>query len=87
MKKIVYGVGGFDPTKPNNNIVEEIDLPASPQRRFDSVGVLATLLAVTGVLSVEDAANSVNKKPDDLVFEAQAWAAAQFGFVDEETSL
>jgi hypothetical protein len=27
MKIITYGVGGFDPTKPNNNIVEEIDIP------------------------------------------------------------
>lgn len=26
-KLITYGVGGYDPTKPNNNIVEEIDLP------------------------------------------------------------
>ena len=26
-KQITYGIGGFDPTKPNNNIVEEIDLP------------------------------------------------------------
>ena len=27
MKLITYGIGGYDPTKPNNNIVEEIDLP------------------------------------------------------------
>jgi len=27
MKSITYGIGGYDPTKPNNNIVEEIDLP------------------------------------------------------------
>ena len=27
MKMITYGIGGYDPTKPNNNIVEEIDLP------------------------------------------------------------
>jgi hypothetical protein len=26
-KSITYGIGGYDPTKPNNNIVEEIDLP------------------------------------------------------------
>jgi hypothetical protein len=26
MKTITYGLGGYDPTKPNNNIVEEIDL-------------------------------------------------------------
>lgn len=27
MKQTTYGVGGYDPTKPNNNIVEEINLP------------------------------------------------------------
>jgi hypothetical protein len=27
MKTIAYGVGGFDPTKPNNNIIEETELP------------------------------------------------------------
>ena len=26
-KKTTYGFGGYDETKPNNNIVEEIDLP------------------------------------------------------------
>lgn len=26
-KQITYGIGGYDPTKPNNNIVEEVDLP------------------------------------------------------------
>jgi hypothetical protein len=27
MKQITYGIGGYDPSKPNNNIVEEIDIP------------------------------------------------------------
>jgi ribosomal protein L1 len=27
MKQVTYGLGGYDPSKPNNNIVEEIDLP------------------------------------------------------------
>jgi hypothetical protein len=27
MKITTYGIGGYDPTKPNNNIVEETDLP------------------------------------------------------------
>jgi hypothetical protein len=27
MKSITYGIGGYDPLKPNNNIVEEIDIP------------------------------------------------------------
>ncbi len=26
-KQVTYGINGYDPTKPNNNIVEEIDLP------------------------------------------------------------
>jgi len=26
-KTITYGIGGYDETKPNNNIVEEIDIP------------------------------------------------------------
>jgi len=27
MRKVTYGIGGYDPSKPNNNIVEEIDIP------------------------------------------------------------
>ena len=27
MKQTIYDLGGYDPTKPNNNIVEEIDIP------------------------------------------------------------
>jgi hypothetical protein len=27
MKQTTYGPGGFDPTKPNNNIIEEVELP------------------------------------------------------------
>jgi hypothetical protein len=30
-KLVTYGIGGYDPTKPNNNIVEEIDLPDTEQ--------------------------------------------------------
>jgi hypothetical protein len=26
-KQITYGIGGYDESKPNNNIVEEIDTP------------------------------------------------------------
>lgn len=26
-KTIVYGIGGYDPSKPNNNIIEEYDIP------------------------------------------------------------
>ena len=47
--------------------------PATP---LNTLGVLATLLAVSGVVSVEDAANAVNLEVDDLVTEAQSWAVA-----------
>lgn len=30
MLRITYGLGGYDPTKPNNNIVEEEWLPDPP---------------------------------------------------------
>src|SRR5690606_17290576 len=51
--------------------VEVPDVPLPP------VGALATLLAVTEVVSVEDAAAAVGLAPADLVTEAQAWSAAQ----------
>jgi hypothetical protein len=30
-KSITYGIGGYDESKPNNNIVEEIDIPDEEQ--------------------------------------------------------
>ena len=27
MKTIVYGLGGYDPKKPNNNVIDEFDTP------------------------------------------------------------
>jgi hypothetical protein len=27
MKMITFGIGGYDPSKPNDNIVEEMDIP------------------------------------------------------------
>ena len=44
---------------------------------LDHLGALATLLAVTEVLDVDDAANAVGLTAADLVAEAQAWAMAQ----------
>lgn len=77
MKVTTYGIGGFDPTKPNNNIVEEETIPDPPQAPLDPVGALATLLAVTGTLTVDDAANAVGLTAADLVAEAQAWSIAE----------
>ena len=75
-KVITYGIGGYDPTKPNNNIVEEIEIPDEVYP-LNQTGALATLLAVTEVVSVEDAANAVGLTPEHLIAEAQAWAVAQ----------
>jgi hypothetical protein len=30
MQQIIYGLGGYDPSKPNNNIVEVVELPDEP---------------------------------------------------------
>lgn len=27
MKLVTYGIGGYDPSKPTDNIIEEIDIP------------------------------------------------------------
>lgn len=70
---ITFGLGGFDPNKPNNNIVEDIEVPDPPQEPLDKVGVLGTLLVVTGVLSLQDGANAIGIAPEQLVAEAQAW--------------
>jgi len=41
-----------------------------------AAGVSMTLLAVLGVVPLDDAANAVGLTPADLVAEAQAWAVA-----------
>lgn len=43
---------------------------------LDATGALAALLAVQGVLTVDDAASAVGVAPDRLVSEVEAWAAA-----------
>jgi hypothetical protein len=60
---------------------EQPDPPRSP---LDAVGASMTLLVVLGVVPIGDAANAVGLSPDDLVAEAEAWAAAvEFSGVDE----
>lgn len=76
MKNITYGIGGYDETKPNNNIIEDIELPDAPQQPLSQVGALTTLLVVTGALTLEDGANALGLQREQLVDEAQAWAVA-----------
>lgn len=44
---------------------------------LDPLGALATLLVVEGVLPITDAANAVGATPQQLIDEAQGWAAAE----------
>ena len=53
--------------------------PDPPQAPLEPVAVAATLNAVLGVWSLEDAANAVNLTPADLIHEAEAWAVAAGG--------
>jgi hypothetical protein len=76
MKTIRYGLGGFDPSKINNNIVEEYDVD-DPQQPLEGVQIVATLNAVLGIWSLQDAANAVGLSPAELIAEAQAWAVAE----------
>lgn len=55
----------------------EAQAEADRQRPLEPVGALATLLVVTGTLTVEDAANAVRLLPADLIAEAGAWNVAQ----------
>jgi len=32
MREVVYGLGGYDETKPNNNIIEEYQIPDEEQQ-------------------------------------------------------
>jgi len=52
------------------------ETPDPERGPLDPLGAAMTLLAVVGVVTVEDAANAVGLTPDDLIHEAQAWAAA-----------
>lgn len=74
-RRITYGIGGYDPTKPNNNIIEDIEIEVE-QQPLDTNGVLATLMVVKGFLTLEEARNVFGLMPEQLVDEALAWEAA-----------
>ena len=56
-KVTTYGLGGFDPTKPNNNIVDEVEVDdpapvedlATASQIDELYGLVADLYAQTGV--------------------------------------
>ena len=59
------------------NLLDDFDEADGPRVPLDHAGVAATLNAVLGLWSLDDAANAVGLTADDLVAEAQAWAVAQ----------
>lgn len=75
---ITYGVGGYDPTKPNNNIIEDVEIEVE-QQPLDSNGVLLCLLVVKGVLTLEEATSFSGLASEQLIEEVLAWEAAQAG--------
>jgi hypothetical protein len=57
----------------DGNLVSRVEVWRDPSP-LERVGALATLLAVTEVVSVQDAANAVGLEPQALIDEAEAWA-------------
>ena len=60
-----------------NLLKEEIVEEQQNHVSLDVFGVIATLNAVLGIWTLEDAANAVGLSEQDLVAEAQAWAVGQ----------
>ncbi len=57
----------------DGNLASRVEVWRDPSP-LDCVGALATLLAVTEVVTVQDAANAVGLDPQALIDEAEAWA-------------
>lgn len=76
MKEVTYGIGGYDPNLPNNNVLYVVDIPDSPTS-LEGIALVATLNAVLGVWELTDAANIAGVTSQDLIHEAQAWAVAK----------
>jgi hypothetical protein len=70
MRIVVYG--------PDGTIIEdrgESEVPApEPMLSYEVVAVLNVVL---GLWSLADAANAIGRQPEDLIAEAEAWAAAE----------
>ena len=83
---ISYGLGGYDPSKPNNNLISEVEYPDEPTS-LNPVGVIATLNAVLGLWTLSDAANVAGVTETELIHEAQAWSVEITETPDEETTI
>ena len=67
-----------------NGVLVNVEETPNIHTPLNTEGVIATLNAVLGLWTVEDAANAVGLTPADLVAEAQAWSVGMIEIPDEE---
>lgn len=72
---VTFGIGGYDPTKPNDNVVEVVETD-DVHEPLQGIQLVAALNAALGVWSVTDAANISGASAEQLEKEVLSWAAA-----------
>lgn len=72
---VTFGIGGYDPTKPNDNVVEVVETE-DVHEPLQGIQLVAALNAALGVWSVADAANISGASAEQLETEVLSWAAA-----------
>lgn len=72
---VTFGIGGYDPTKPNNNIIEVIET-ADTHEPLHGIQLVAALNAALEIWSVNDAVNISGASAEQLEAEVMSWAAA-----------
>lgn len=61
MKVTIWGEGGFDPSKPNNNIIEQYDLP-DPEPTSAELAKASALAKLAALGLTEDEVNALLNK-------------------------
>lgn len=73
MKRVTYGAGGYDPTKPNNNIVDEVEVDdPEPVEQAAERGSALTKAEATELA--------------DAVAANEAWVKSRKGTVDDQVA-
>lgn len=62
----LYGPGGYDPSKPNNNIVEEYEIADPEPAMPEPATGLAALLVTQQVVEVEQAAAAIGASVEQV---------------------
>ena len=50
MRHLIYGPGGYDPTKPNNNIIEDVEIEDQEQTTETLVQLVDQVASITEIL-------------------------------------